>query len=225
MAQAVGAAPAVRWAGGAGREPGPGGGPRNTFRGWPRSRCWSAGLVGWCRWRCGWTGPGPLGADRTPILSAGRVWLGPAKRPAPDPSLANVAQTYPQTSIAGVVAAAGLAIVRSHEPHRAPDRTGDHLRHRRGRRGHGRGPPGLPGPGRPRRFGRGDRRLPARTERTLYTRWRAISFWSGSATRTIRPRISRLRASAARAAARVRPRRAPRPEARRQPGWNPEARL
>jgi len=65
----------------------------------------------------------------------------------------------------------------------------------------------------------------ARTERTLYTRWRAISFWSGSATRTIRPRISRLRAAAARAAARVRPRRAPGPEARRQPGWNPEARL
>jgi hypothetical protein len=48
------------------------------------------------------------------------------------------------------------------------------------------------------------------TERTLYTRWRAIGFLVRSATRTSRPRISRpLPAPAARMAARVGSRGAP----------------
>jgi hypothetical protein len=41
--------------------------------------------VGWCRWRCGWTPRGPLGADRGPVLTAGQGLARPGRRPAPGP--------------------------------------------------------------------------------------------------------------------------------------------
>jgi hypothetical protein len=60
----------------------------------------------------GW-GQGPMGAGRAPVLTAGRVWRGPRSKACARPgSLAEAAQTYPQTLRAGLVAATGLAIVR-----------------------------------------------------------------------------------------------------------------
>jgi hypothetical protein len=79
----------------------------------PRSRCWCAGAGEWCRWPCGWMGPRAAGSwSSSSTDHSARVWRGPGRRPGPDPSLTDVAQTYPQTLSGGVVAAAGLVIVR-----------------------------------------------------------------------------------------------------------------
>jgi hypothetical protein len=89
VAQAVRAAAALGWAGGAGREPGPGGGPRAHARAGRghgahppgRSDRANSHAAGW--------GQGPLGAGRAPILTTGRVWCGPGQeayaRPCPSP--------------------------------------------------------------------------------------------------------------------------------------------
>jgi hypothetical protein len=68
--------------------------------------------VGWCRWRCGWTGPRAAGSWSSSSTDRRRVWRGSrtkarARRPAsrqPSPELSTVLDS-------GVVAAAGLAIV------------------------------------------------------------------------------------------------------------------
>jgi hypothetical protein len=64
--------------------------PKSTSSGWPRSRCWSAGAVGWCRWRCGWTAPRAAGGWSSSNTDRRRVWRGPSReglrQPGPLPT-------------------------------------------------------------------------------------------------------------------------------------------
>jgi hypothetical protein len=119
VAQAVEAAAALGWAGGARREPGPSGGPgahAGAGRGHgagPPGR--SSGTGGHAAGR----GQGPLGAGRAPILTAG---YGLARAEQEDPrqtsSRADLAQSYPQTLRAGWSPRPGW-LSSAHEPHRA----------------------------------------------------------------------------------------------------------
>jgi hypothetical protein len=114
VAQALGAAAALGWAGGAGQEPGSGGGPGAHARAGRGPGAGAPGRAGGAGGDAAGRRQGSLGAGRAPVLTAGRVWRGAeGRRPAPGLVPCRRGPDLSTGPSVGVVAAAGLAIVRS----------------------------------------------------------------------------------------------------------------